>query len=379
MCGGTAHQVPPTGCRRGLSPRVRGNHLAAHLPDSAGRSIPACAGEPSTTAGRTAARAVYPRVCGGTGSSVAGKAAQKGLSPRVRGNRRHQPPAGVCVWSIPACAGEPLSPVAIWRAWWVYPRVCGGTAAGWSRRDLARGLSPRVRGNLTGLLVRVPKRRSIPACAGEPLSRDILKPTSLVYPRVCGGTGCVVRFRIAGIGLSPRVRGNLGLGLGVPFGGGSIPACAGEPRRFRGRRTGRRVYPRVCGGTMDKQAGINCVVGLSPRVRGNPLQPSPAPAGSRSIPACAGEPVDRSAFGYFVQVYPRVCGGTSSTRLAQPCSQGLSPRVRGNLASPLDDLTRQGSIPACAGEPARIDRNKPTSMVYPRVCGGTDSGQLLRR
>ena len=33
-------------------------------------SIPACAGEPGTTATPTAGRTVYPRVCGGTNTSL---------------------------------------------------------------------------------------------------------------------------------------------------------------------------------------------------------------------------------------------------------------------------------------------------------------------
>ena len=38
-----------------------------------------------------------------------------------------------------------------------------------------------------------------------------------VYPRVCGGTGRVTAFVVAGSGLSPRVRGNLLQKLGNAF------------------------------------------------------------------------------------------------------------------------------------------------------------------
>ena len=46
VCGGTAHQRALIDLVRGLSPRVRGNHV--HLEELRGevRSIPACAGEP---------------------------------------------------------------------------------------------------------------------------------------------------------------------------------------------------------------------------------------------------------------------------------------------------------------------------------------------
>ena len=51
----------------------------------------------------------------------------------------------------------------------------------------------------------------------------------------------------------------------------SIPACAGEPLPGGQARRPPGVYPRVCGGTHDiatPMAGLN---GLSPRVRGNPV------------------------------------------------------------------------------------------------------------
>ena len=71
---------------------------------------------------------------------------------------------------------------------------------------------------------------------------------------------------------------------------GSIPACAGEPLPWRRETGSLRVYPRVCGGTTDRAAFLWVVVGLSPRVRGNlGLHTQPDPANG-SIPACAGEP-----------------------------------------------------------------------------------------
>ena len=70
----------------------------------------------------------------------------------------------------------------------VYPRVCGGTMMPCGDAGLLRGLSPRVRGNLNRGTAQNPYRRSIPACAGEPVL--LFWPTCVrwVYPRVCGGT-----------------------------------------------------------------------------------------------------------------------------------------------------------------------------------------------
>ena len=70
-------------------------------------------------------------------------------------------------------------------------------------------------------------------------------------------------------GLSPRVRGNPGIGRPHRPGHGSIPACAGEPRWGRRACPDGRVYPRVCGGTLAEGVVREAGLGLSPRVRGN--------------------------------------------------------------------------------------------------------------
>ena len=154
----------------------------------------------------------------------------------------------------------------------------------------------------------------------------------------------------------------------------SIPACAGEPRPNRRRlQTRDRVYPRVCGGTRSPglpvlpMSSLAMIKRVYPRVCGGTPTTSQRQRLSRSIPACAGEPVacagefslpcGHNALGYWV--YPRVCGGTSAlSPQAQPllAEQGLSPRVRGN--PPLDTpcSSQTGSIPACAGEPAALRR-----------------------
>ena len=73
-------------------------------------------------------------------------------------------------------------------------------------------------------------------------------------------------------------------------------------------------------------------LGLSPRVRGNLLLGLIDFAGERSIPACAGEPSPAAPAGVAGGVYPRVCGGTPGMTEHDAEQSGLSPRVRGNRA-----------------------------------------------
>ena len=76
---------------------------------------------------------------------------------------------------------------------------------------------------------------------------------------------------------------------------GSIPAYAGEPGLPFGLGGSRGVYPRVCGGTLRRWPEEFAKLGLSPRMRGNPLPGDDTMETERSIPAYAGEPRSRTS------------------------------------------------------------------------------------
>ena len=127
VCGGTpsryARRFQPTG----LSPRVRGNQACPPRFAIFVRSIPACAGEPAHWRFARTSSSVYPRVCGGTDRPTRAGRHVDGLSPRVRGNRVALHLPRINSGSIPACAGEPEGYCELAEAGGVYPRVCGGT------------------------------------------------------------------------------------------------------------------------------------------------------------------------------------------------------------------------------------------------------------
>ena len=378
VCGGTHDQPAVLGSAEGLSPRVRGNPMSVRHHTGGLRSIPACAGEPRTPAITTSTTTVYPRVCGGTDFALLETAAAIGLSPRVRGNRSARRPVSPWPGSIPACAGEPLIYAVPLPHEQVYPRVCGGTAGRHRDSWPWTGLSPRVRGNRSFTRYLYHTNRSIPACAGEPPACYVVCAMCRVYPRVCGGTGGGSVFDDGDPGLSPRVRGNHDLAVYEAGGWRSIPACAGEPQWARRAPGPLPVYPRVCGGTTGYGHVNFGQSGLSPRVRGNQEAGRVERALSGSIPACAGEPLNASMEYQIKEVYPRVCGGTELRRSWRTHRQGLSPRVRGNRLWPGLGPARRRSIPACAGEPSSLSPKAVLREVYPRVCGGTASTKSVR-
>ena len=61
----------------------------------------------------------------------------------------------------------------------------------------------------------------------------------------------------------------------------------------------------------------------------------------------------------------------------QAAVRGLSPRVRGNLLMVHARSSKPRSIPACAGEPKKYLKQRHYVRVYPRVCGGTSSSNRM--
>ena len=233
----------------------------------------------------------------------------------------------------------------------VYPRVGGGTVATLTIAPVISGLSPRGRGNLRLLLPQGAPLGSIPAWAGEPKMSKTRHPDLRVYPRVGGGTFLQLSLDHLRGGLSPRGRGNHEHDHQQHSGMGSIPAWAGEPVRRNCPPCRIRVYPRVGGGTTGAGGFGGYTGGLSPRGRGNQNTDVPWPFLWGSIPAWAGEPVPRVRGDCVLRVYPRVGGGTMHHWKASMPQLGLSPRGRGNRSGQRNVLMHRGSIPAWAGEP----------------------------
>ena len=192
------------------------------------------------------------------------------------------------------------------------------------------GLSPPTRGNPNAIERGQRIRGSIPAHAGEPTLKAMVRVRLGVYPRPRGGTSKLPIFSQSPSGLSPPTRGNR---ANAPMASAplrSIPAHAGEPPppALAGVIAG--VYPRPRGGTTSTPSPFGGGRGLSPPTRGNLRMRSEAAPARRSIPAHAGEPcVALWGFGY-VKVYPRPRGGTLVLGDAWRHAGGLSPPTRGN-------------------------------------------------
>ncbi len=167
-CGGAEAEAADPERDEGLSPRVRGSRRAATAPCGFPGSIPAGAGEPQRHHRRHGREGVYPRGCGGADLRSEITTWGLGLSPRVRGSHLALDGVEALLGSIPAGAGEPSSGMTRLRRSRVYPRGCGGARTWPIRARSSGGLSPRVRGSRVRGHAAPGAVGSIPAGAGEP-------------------------------------------------------------------------------------------------------------------------------------------------------------------------------------------------------------------
>ena len=95
-------------CASGLSPRIRGNRAPKPIFLACLRSIPAHTGKPRLHRIEHARNGVYPRAYGETEDIRARPTLNRGLSPRIRGNHVQQESRVFLGGSIPAHTGKPL-------------------------------------------------------------------------------------------------------------------------------------------------------------------------------------------------------------------------------------------------------------------------------
>ena len=137
-----------------------------------------------------------------------------------------------------------------------------------------------------------------------------------VYPHVCGETSLSQTLRSQNQGLSPRLWGNPIQNVAWACDKGSIPTHVGKPAHQSLRSRSRRVYPHACGETTSQFCGNISGLGLSPRMWGNLDISNDLFRRLGSIPTHVGKPRESLLSVIFLKVYPHACGETSSSHLA---------------------------------------------------------------
>jgi len=145
--GGTHSQTVHSGTSSGPSPRRRGNLSPMISVMSVMRTIPAQAGEPEPVGKVYFCSRDHPRAGGGTSSLHVLVNRIRGPSPRRRGNPVCLVSVIRILRTIPAQAGEPTSSSSRCASRRDHPRAGGGTPRHHPATQQRDGPSPRRRGN----------------------------------------------------------------------------------------------------------------------------------------------------------------------------------------------------------------------------------------
>ena len=184
-----------------------------------------------------------------------------------------------------------------------------------------------------------------------------------------GERSCKVVIQVSATGSSPRARGTRLLVSPPVAGTRFIPACAGNARTARIVSWRRSVHPRVRGERPKVRASPRNTPGSSPRARGTRMSRPCRCRESRFIPACAGNATERAMSKQVAEVHPRVRGEREWVEVAGVTGVGSSPRARGTLRTYDGTNVVNRFIPACAGNARRRPGRTGHALVHPRVRG----------
>ena len=227
-CGANVIAFAADGTVDGSSPRMRGKPHCATKRDQCGRIIPAHAGQTACHRSADGCRSDHPRACGANAwlSSLAWS--MSGSSPRMRGKHGVRSGTNAGVRIIPAHAGQTTGGSTNYAPASDHPRACGANINPDIGGVMNRGSSPRMRGKLVMARRRTPRRRIIPAHAGQTFRSSYKSIRQPDHPRACGANWKWSRMRFSASGSSPRMRGKRLCRSCARRSGRIIPAHAGQ-------------------------------------------------------------------------------------------------------------------------------------------------------
>ena len=190
---------------------------------------------------------------------------------------------------IPADAGNTRSPRSPAHSTWDHPRGCGEHFGLDQLSEKDMGSSPRMRGTHGGTLRRYPRRRIIPADAGNTVSWLPWPCRPADHPRGCGEHAAELTASALNEGSSPRMRGTRLIRMQPIIEVWIIPADAGNT-------------------TLTRLKSVGESLGSSPRMRGTLTDDELVKVRARIIPADAGNTHPKAWVRPCHWDHPRGCG-----------------------------------------------------------------------
>ena len=196
----------------------------------ASRFIPARAGNTHCSVHRLVRESVHPRAGGEHVPGTGRVCVSCGSSPRGRGTPLVEPIGCTARRFIPARAGNTPTRLTAGISTPVHPRAGGEHARVSNSAPAAVGSSPRGRGTRFAQPAPVPRRRFIPARAGNTPPTEPEADRNPVHPRAGGEHRHPEHYSQIRVGSSPRGRGTRARDVAIEERRRFIPARAGNTR-----------------------------------------------------------------------------------------------------------------------------------------------------
>ena len=209
---------------------MRGTHEQSPHAQRQERIIPAHAGNTLSISPGQRAAPDHPRACGEHLCKAGLGPEWCGSSPRMRGTPRIQDAPWPRRRIIPAHAGNTGQGNRNCLGLVDHPRACGEHTSSCQSKSFSGGSSPRMRGTRDGGRSRHVVLRIIPAHAGNTCLDRIEITSRPDHPRACGEHACWPREKLRCSGSSPRMRGTRCARILSPRHARIIPAHAGNTR-----------------------------------------------------------------------------------------------------------------------------------------------------
>ena len=355
--------------RTGSSPRTRGTRTTTATIPFNSRFIPAHAGNTAPSHIIHICPSVHPRARGEHIQGAQIGQTLSGSSPRTRGTPGKRWTRSTVWRFIPAHAGNTGSGKGSGRKKSVHPRARGEHMALNGKKFKSGGSSPRTRGTPHSFRRLCPRRRFIPAHAGNTAFRPRLKGRWAVHPRARGEHVSGFYAHGKNVGSSPRTRGTQQIEDAGAAIRRFIPAHAGNTYFSRCSGVSLSVHPRARGEHGLPVGQVLRALGSSPRTRGTRAPVATARPKARFIPAHAGNTTGRAIGASGAPVHPRARGEHRHAGCWFAVGDGSSPRTRGTLAWWFLGSRFQRFIPAHAGNTPSSPLSCGSAPVHPRARG----------